>query len=107
VEYAIALYVNDHFIMTLRRTYAKAVGTSGTLDMMLEACRQVCTSMVSVKQDVRWINWFHLYQLLEGLWWEDGVGNRIGPANFVYDFLKNRKWKLPDITRTDITRMDI
>jgi hypothetical protein len=105
VERAIISYVNQHFVLPDARSDAEAVEFSGNLDTIPKVCRRVRASVVRAKDDVRWINWYHLYQLLKGLW-EERVGNMLSPKNFVYSFLKKKGWKMPDISRTELSNLD-
>jgi hypothetical protein len=60
VEKAIGLYVNEHFIMT----DAESVEFSNTLDTIPKVYRWVHVSMVILWDDIHWVNYFYIYQLL-------------------------------------------
>jgi hypothetical protein len=105
VELAVVMYVNHHFVKPVATTDAKAIEFQTTVDTMSKACRRVRVSMTRDKASPRWINWYHLYQLLKGLWM-DVPGNKLSPKNFVYNFLKEKRVKSPNITRTELAQID-
>ena len=105
VEKAVVLYVNLHFIKPVATTDAETVEFENDVDTMTKACRRLRVSMTRDKTSPRWINWFHLYQVLKGLW-EDKPGNLLSPKNFVYEFLKERRVKTPPINRSELAKID-
>ena len=105
VELAVVMYVNHHFVKPVATTDAEAIEFQTTVDTMTKACRRVRVSMTREKTSPRWINWYHLYQLLKGLWM-DVPGNKLSPKNFVYNFLKEKRVKSPLITRTELAQID-
>jgi hypothetical protein len=105
VETAVVMYVNNYFVKPVATTDAEAVEYESAVNTMTKACRRVRVSMTRDKTCPRWSNWFHLYQLLKGLW-EDKPGNQLSPKNFVYTFLKKKRVKTPNITRTELADID-
>ena len=105
VEKAVVLYVNLHFIKPVATTDAETVEFETDVDTMSKACRRLRVSMTRDKTCPRWNNWFHLYQVLKGLW-EDKPGNQLSPNNFIYEFLKQKRVKTPTINRRELAKLD-
>ena len=87
-------------MILVAKTDKEAVGINSYLDTYNKVILCIRQSTTANKEDPLWINWFHIYQLVRGLW-EDRTGNQLTTKAFLYNFLKGYKVKLSDISRTD------
>jgi hypothetical protein len=105
VKTAVVMYVDHHFVKPVSTTDAKTIEYESSINTMAQACRRIRVSMTRDRSSRWWKNWYHLYQLLKGLW-EDKPGNQLSPKNFVYTYLKKKRVKSPNISRTELASID-